>query len=216
LGKFIYCLKDENIQVIDVNNESPDFLIKVNNCVIGIEIIGVIDENNIKPITTNKLLEEAEIEFEKRYPNIKLTAIFTFENWELSFNKKNKSKLIDQLCSVVYNWHLKNYDFVYPEFITDIKIRETKSLSFDNIWVGYCGDVNRSIIDEKIKKKEKLIEKYKENSKLNEQWLLIVTNAGLPNSYDIEEDEIKEMNFTSLFQRVYLLEELYLKLTRLV
>jgi|GEM_PF-5162792 len=212
LGKFIYSLKDENIEIIEVLHERPDFILKKDNKLIGLEIIEIKDKDIVKPKTTQQLLNKAKDRFQLLYPEIKFYATFSFENEELTISKKNKDELINQICIAAYNCY--NGIHVYPKFITNISIIGTKNLEFSHLWVGYVRDLNSTIIEENIKLKEEKIEQYKVNSGIDEQWLLMVIQGGAPNSYDFE--FINELEYTSKFDRVYLLEEITIELKRLV
>lgn len=213
LGKFINSLHSEQIEIIEVNRESPDFVIKNNNELIGLEIVEAKNDN-IKPKTTEDLLEEASKVFAEKYPEIKMEVYFTFKDFELSFNKANKASYIQQICYAAYNCF--NGVQQYPGFIDDIYIlkRGGKRVFFSQVWAGYMNDLNESIVQNIIHKKEKLINTYKEKSQTNSQWLLIATTKGAPNSYDIE--YVDEMSFSSLFGRVYLLEQITSEVKRLV
>jgi len=213
LGKFVNSLHSEQIEIIEVNRESPDFLIKNNNELIGLEIVEAKNDN-IKPKTTEDLLEEASEVFAVKHPEIKMEVYFTFKDFELSFNRADKASYIKQICDAAYNCY--NGVQQYPDFIDDIYILRSggKRVFFSQVWAGYVNDLNESIIQNIILKKEKLIHTYKEKSQTNTQWLLISTTKGAPNSYDIE--FVKEMSFSSLFDRVYLLEQITSEVKRLV
>lgn len=213
LGKFINCMQSEQIEIIEFDREAPDFLIKYSNKLIGLEIIEA-KNNNIKPKTTNELLEEASKFFVKKYPEINIVVTFTFKNYELSFNKTNKASYIQQICDATYSCY--NGFQKYPEFIDAINISRIsgKGVFFSQIWVGYVNELDENIIQNLINKKEKLLNAYKENSQTNSQWLLISTIKGFPNSFDIE--YVIEMSFSSKFDRVYLFEEVTPEVKRLV
>jgi len=212
LGKFISCLKSEVIEIEDVVNESPDFKLRISDKAVGIELVEVIDSNITKPKTTQVFLDKAKLRFKEIYPEIKIFATFSFENEELTFNKKNKQAIIEQICLATYNCFIGKYE--YPDFITEISIHSNKHLEFSHLWVGYGRDLNSSILIEKIQEKEAKIETYKSNSGIEEQWLLMVIQNGAPNSYDFE--FINEFEYSSKFDRVYLLEEIGIELKRLV
>ena len=88
------------MQVLD--REAPDFLIKNNNKLIGLELVEAKNDN-VKPKTTENLLEEASKVFAAKYPEIKLEVYFTFKDFELSFNKANKASYIQQICDAAYH-----------------------------------------------------------------------------------------------------------------
>lgn len=46
LGKFINCMKAEHIEIVNTIHESPDFLIKHDNELVGVEIIEAKDSSN--------------------------------------------------------------------------------------------------------------------------------------------------------------------------
>lgn len=212
LGKFINSLHSDQIEIIEVNRESPDFVIRNNNELIGLEIVEA-KNGNVKPKTTEDLLEEASKVFAEKHPEIKMEVYFTFKNFELSFNRTNKAFYIQQICDAAYNCF--NGVQQYPDFIDDIYIMRSggKRVFFSQVWVGYMNDLNESIVQNMIQKKEKQINTYKEKSQTNTQWLLIATTKGAPNSYDIE--YVNEMSYSSLFERVYLLEQITSEVKRL-
>lgn len=212
LKKFVNSLESDQIEIIEVEREAPDFLIKNNNELIGLEIVEAKSEN-IKPKTTEDLLENASKVFVEKHPEIKMDLYFTFKNFELSFNRTNKETVIQQICDAAYNCYKGVSDF--PGFIDDVYIlrRGGKNVFFGQIWAGYVNDLNESIIKTLISKKEKLIETYKEKSQIDKQWLLIATSIGAPNSYDIE--YANGMSFSSLFDRVYLSEQITSEVKRL-
>lgn len=108
LGKFIYCLNEEHIEIVNANCESPDFIIKHDNELIGVEIIEAKDGNITRPKTTDDLLDDAAKEFQKKYPEIKVYAKFTFKNYELTITRTNRTILIEEICDAVYNTYLYN------------------------------------------------------------------------------------------------------------
>lgn len=55
LGQFIYCLNEEHIEIVDAYRERPDFIIKHDNELIGIEIIEAKDGNKIRTKTTDDI-----------------------------------------------------------------------------------------------------------------------------------------------------------------
>ena len=213
LGKFITSLSYEQIEIIEVDRESPDFCVKCNGELIGLELVEAKNDN-IKPKTTNELLEQASKLFAEKHPEIKLEVYFRFKDFELSFNRTNKAVYIQQICDAAYYCY-KGVSH-YPDFIDDVYILRSggKNVFFGQRWAGYMNDLNENIIQTLIHKKEKLINTYKENSQTDTQWLLIATSKGAPNSYDIE--FVKEMSFSSLFDRVYLLEQITSEVKRLV
>lgn len=212
LGKFISCQKDDDIEIVDVEIESPDFIIKVNTKLIGIELIEIKDKKIYKPKTTEDILNKAKLRFQELYPEIKIVVYFSFKNEELTYNRKNEKEIIEQICLVAYNCSICKYD--YPDFIKDVFILSNKHLDFSLLWVGCARDLNSEIVNCQIQKKEAKIELYKSNSGFEEQWLLMVIQHGAPNSYDFE--FINEHEYSSKFDRVYVLEEIGIELKRLV
>ncbi len=212
LGKLLYCLKSNDIEIVNVDSESPDFILKVESELVGLEIIEIKNERIVKPKTTQELLDKAKNRFKQLYPNLKLFASFSFENEEISFNKKNEANIIEQICEAVHSCFLG--EKAYPDFITKIEILSLKSLFFSHLWVGYVNELDSDTIKNRVEKKEKLIENYKQNSNTDEQWLLMVIQKGAPNSYDFE--FINEFDYESKFDRIYLLEEIESELKRLL
>lgn len=211
LGKFINCLNKEQIEIVNAIHESPDFIIKHDNELVGVEIIEAKDCKIIRPKTTDDLLAKAAIKFKDKYPEILVSVLFTFKNYELTITRTNKTILIEELCDAVYNSYLDKNDL--PSFIDDITIKKTKSVSFSHYLVGYDNNIDPNLIERLIMKKERLLEKYKINSGIEKQWLIIATSKASPNSFDVE--NVKEMSFHSKFNRVYLLEEFTSELKRL-
>lgn len=212
LGKFLYCLKSNEIEIVNVNSESPDFILKVESKLVGLEIIEIKNERIVKPKTTQELLDKAKNRFKQLYPDLKLFAMFSFDNEEISFNRKNEANIIEQICEAVHSCYLGKK--TYPDFITKIEILSFKNLCFSNLWIGYVNELDSDTIMNRVEKKEKLIENYKQNSNTNEQWLLMVIQKGAPNSYDFE--FITEIDYKSKFDRIYLLEEIEPELKRLL
>ncbi len=211
LGKFINRMKEKHIEIVNTIHESPDFLIKHDNELVGVEIIEAKDSSNTGSKTTNDLLAKAAIRFQDKYPGIIVFVEFTFKNSELKINRNNRTNLIEELCDAVYNTYLGRYDF--PSFIDGITIVISKVVSFYQLEIGYINEIDSHQIIKLIMKKECLLEKYKTNSCTEKQWLLIVTSKVAQNSFDIE--NVKEMSFRSKFNRVYLLEEFTSELKRL-
>jgi hypothetical protein len=212
LGKFLYCLKSNEIEIANVETESPDFILTVGKSLVGLEIIEIKNESIVKPKTTQELLDKAKVRFKQLYPELKLFATFSFQNEEISFNRKNEITIIEQICEAVYSCYLGINN--YPNFITDIQILSLKVLDFSHLWVGYVNELDSDTIKHRIEKKEKLINNYKLNSNTEEQWLLMVIQNGAPNSYDFE--FVKEYDYKSKFDRIYLLEEIEPELKRLL
>ena len=212
LGKLLYCLKRNDIEIVSVEGESPDFILKVDSKRVGIEIFGIINENIVKPKTTQDLLNRAAGRFKLLYPDLKLSVILSFSKEEISFNKKNETSIIDQICDAIHCCYLGEEWF--SDYITDIDICGFNQLHFSHLWVGYVNELDIEKIRISLGKKEDLIEAYKRNSCAEEQWLLMVIQKGDPRSYDFE--LIESFEYKSKFDRIYLLEEVGLTVKQLL
>lgn len=131
LGKFITASK-ENIQILSADFEVPDFLIKWNDVLFGLEHTEVIDRKKKDTFEkTEWLIKETEKDFLKRYGNISRQITFSLKFEVTLIDKKEKKKLMNQLvdeCKGLNFGEQKLMNLAYPGYLTreDIKLLSTE------------------------------------------------------------------------------------------
>jgi len=197
-------------------SESPDIIVKEDNKTIGIEITELTNtltpqgQEQVKLYSLeNKIIKLAKKRFSEKH-DIKLLINIKFKHpLKLDLNRRNK--LIDE---IVNSLEVKNHDpnkLSYNHEVTKDLPDEIDGIYFDiapfldeSIWftarTRWTEDLNQIIIENAIKKKEKLIKKYL--SKCDTVYLLLIEGATDASCFDEIIKPIPEIK--SQFEKIVL------------
>lgn len=212
LGKFILQISDE-IKILS-KRESPDFLIDNNGEVIGLELEAIYNNEFVQDVKSKeRLLENAAIEFHKRYPNINIFINFQLKD-DFLVRQMDKKDSIEKIINYIHGF-VSNNPFQRPDFVESIYSMNHTGLNFSyNQGAYFVNHINDKLIEEAIQKKEIKIDDYVANSKTTHQWLLIIIDSGAVESYMIGEDKPLKKTL-SRFERIYILEDFKSQITRI-
>lgn len=213
IGKFAYKI-DSDIRIVDKPQPpNPDFIIKLNDNLIGLEHTQILTEDAQRYFRVKTLLDYAEQIFEKKYPKINVHATISVQNDEWNYSQKDKPKLAEQIADYV-QWTRLEADFELPEKITNIKTTRHSQVSFSYKEKNWQAEyLTRERLKSEIEKKESKILGYKTSEKqLTELWLVLLIGSLSSVSYQLNESENYEMK--SEFDRVYLMADFNAKILR--
>lgn len=205
VGKFLTSL--DNDPYIVKHSDSPDFVISYNNRLIGLEHERIFIADEVEKIQSlKKLFDDAARDFEMIYPNHRLLANCWLTDNNFSFRKKEtkglRKAIVDYIYSIVSQ---KQAD--KPSFIEEVRVMKHSQVAFCyNAGAHYAKDLDTNTLKKAMLKKDPLVDSYRLNSNLEEQWLLIVTGSASKDSYEVNERLI-EKGLKSKFNRVYLLDD---------
>ena len=192
--------------------ESPDFIAKIQNKKIGIELTEVINHLEMKKVESvlNKIFRQAEIVLEtedtSKYRGV---YFFDFHHLTLELLNEKQEEIISTICRSVKN--SKPYGIVK-------KIR--KSPHRRNVFITH--DYNLNLFDELNSEKIiELIEKKNEkypfyDRSVDECWLVIVSDMNsLASQYTFIQDKENLMKINSPFHKILHLENMCGNLTQI-
>lgn len=211
-GKFLMLL-DNDTEIFKVQ-ERPDFILKNNAKLFGLEHLIIIDEQSRqREGYFYNIFELAEkiIQQDKSLPNF-LATCYLIRNAMFTINQKKE--LVDLIVTIVKHF-VKTNELVKNPIIESISIQPHSQINVGvNLGAWWQKDVTQDIIQSSINKKDKLIDKYKFSKKLIEKWLLLVVGGIGESSYRVDRLE-NNSKIESKFDRVYILEDFYMNLYRL-
>jgi len=213
IGKFAYKI-DSDIRIVDKPQPpNPDFIIELNDNLIGLEHTQILTEDAQRYFRVKTLLDYSEQIFEQKYPNINVHATISVQNDEWNYSQKDKPKLAEQIADYV-QWTRLETDFELPEKITNIKTTRHSQVSFSYKEKNWQAEyLTRERLKSEIEKKESKILGYKTSEKqLTELWLVLLIGSLSSVSYELNESENYEME--SEFDRVYLMADFDAKILR--
>ncbi len=202
VGKFLTYLEDDFR--IEKVSERPDFLIKSNNQLIGLEHHRILDQKSRERegYFENLIrLTEKQIQKDNDTPNF-LANCYIKDSAEIRLDKK--SELVSILKSVVKEYVLNNCFIENPIIESISKMPHSKINLVSNLGAWVQKTLTKDILENAIKKKEAKIEQYRENS-VKTQWLLIVIGSLKESSYELTENF--EFEYNSKFDRLFLMED---------
>lgn len=204
--------------------ESPDFIIDYNGIRIGLEHETVKNLTKVNTEGSKYNLVDNALKifnskhplykhFESKFPTCPYMLVSVDFIKEFTYKQNQKKELSEQTADYIWNMsQLITSDKL--DFIDHIHISPHIENSF-----YYRSDINQtqklnySRIIEAIEKKEKLVQKYREKSKTNIQWLLLTTGNLSADSFEIEELIVEK--FESSFDEIYLLDDFKSKLFKI-
>lgn len=207
IGKFLYLINPE-LRIEDKPQPpNPDFILKVDNKIIGLEHTRIVDpKKSQKFFSISNLFEAAAKEYKKNNPDNNICATFRLKNDTLDFGKRDKKELIKIINGFVNDAINGNYQN-QPDFIDEIVIMPNTIVSFSYLENNFRGRTLTLLdVQNAISIKETKLEKYYSQSDLiNEYWLVLM--VGSLNSASFELGENINYKTKSKFDRVYLMSD---------
>lgn len=210
LGKFMIHF-DNKIRLLKIY-EQPDFIIELANQEIGIEHEIIVNANykNREGFFEN-LFRKIEVDFQKD-PSMPNFLANCFIKNEATFNINQKSEIINTIKDCIQESLLKKnlknqfiLDFEDNPILEYIAISDHSQISLNANFGGWnINYISPEKIIGAILKKEKLINKYKQNN-IQTQWLLMVIGSTNASSYNI--NTLENLEIESSFDKIYLLED---------
>lgn len=213
IGRFVYKI-DSEIKIIDKPKPpSPDFIIKFNNKLIGLEHTRILTKDAQRYFKIKTLLRYAEQMFKQKYPNINVHATISIRNDEWDYSQKNKPILAEKIADYV-RLTMINRRFELPEKITRLKTTKSSGVSFTYKEKKWQADyLTRERLKIEIGKKETKISRYKTSKKrMDGLWLILLAGSLSSVSYQI--DEFENYRMESKFNRVYLMADFEARILR--
>ena len=200
------------VQFENLTCESPDFIAKINNKTIGIELTEVINHLEMKKIESvlNRIFRQTEIILENE-DITKFRGVYFFEFHHISLQDMNEKQdeIIQNICKSVKRG--KPYGFVK-------KVR--KSAHRRNVFITH--EYSMNLFDElQSEKIIELIEKKNEkypfyDRSVDECWLVIVSDMNsIASRYTFIQNKENLEQVESPFHKIFHLENLCGNLTRI-
>lgn len=212
-----------NFDILEIDRESPDFIIKHKNRNIGVEITGYFIDDNIGEKGGSHLkLKESEQEKVinsslNAYQTKKLPPLIVKVKFVsgLIFSKSNKEKISNTLVEALSKVDIENEEnknivdrtssndlSEYFSLVYVLKSPVDKN-SWQNINFGFVTDLSEENIRGIIKGKEVKLNRYQESVNIN--WLVIYSDRRYPSSM-IETPKRKlNYKFDTKFDKVFIL-----------
>ena len=206
IGKFVQEI-DAEIQIVDKPKPpSPDFIIRYNNQLIGLEHTQIYSADRSRYLKIQTLLRSGEEKFKLKYPDENLLASISFRNDKFDYKQKDKPKLAEKIADYIY-WTKTGTQFKLPDFLTEITTNRHNQVSFWYDETNWNSEyLTRERLKTEILKKEPKIQEYKNGAQnLSEYWLVLVIGSLSSVSYKINESE--NYRLKSDFDRVYLIAD---------
>jgi hypothetical protein len=204
LGKFIY-YSEQDIEVVECG-EQPDFIIKFQNELIGIEHTGIYDDDTVAEIKTlKKIIAKSQEKLSTEHSEI--TGLFNI----IVIPSKLKGKLplkeaevIQTICDYIIAKQ-KNTEIQKPDFVADVIRTQHPIIELTLGEEYWLAELTPEAIAKTISKKESKIDTYKSLKGLSKCWLLIVIDgASSASSFNIQLDSLP-MHLTP-FDKIYIFD----------
>jgi hypothetical protein len=204
LGKFIY-YSEQEIEIVECG-EQPDFIVKFQNELIGIEHTGIYDDDVVAEIKTlKKIIAKSQEKLSNEHSEI--TGLFNI----IVIPSKLKGQLplkeaevIKTICDYIIAKH-ENTEIKKPDFVADVIRTQHPIIELtlgEDYWLA---ELTPEAIAKTISKKENKIDTYKSLKGLSKCWLLIVIDgASSASSFNIQLDSLP-MHLTP-FDRIYIFD----------
>ncbi|MBS1648295.1 MAG: hypothetical protein JSR09_01200 [Bacteroidetes bacterium] len=206
LGKFIYYSTQENdIKIVECG-EQPDFIIKIQNELIGIEHTGIYDDDVVAEIRTmKKIIGKCQEKLINEHSEI--TGLFNIIVIPLKLKGQlplKETEVIQTICDYIIAKQ-EVTEIKKPDFIADV-IRTPHSIIELTLGEDYwLAELTPEAIAKTISKKEDKIDTYKSSKGLSKCWLLIVIDgATSASSFNIQLDSLP-MHLTP-FDKIYIFD----------
>lgn len=204
LGKFLYKMNIGNEVKIIECGEKPDFVIKYQGELIGVEHTGMYDDKVVAEIMTlKKILNKAQDQIKNDKKDI--TGLFNVIVVPSKLNERldrDQNKLTQLICSFVIDSYYKK-ETEKPDFIDDLVYTPNPGFELtlgEDYWLS---ELTTESIATVISKKEGKLNSYKLNRNLNKYWLLIVIGgASSASSFRMSLDKLPTR--LTQFDKVYI------------
>jgi hypothetical protein len=199
IGNFIHYF-DSSIIIEDALSESPDFIVKQNELNIGIELKDLIIRQNEKEKEgiLKSLFEQIKSELKNEEKS--LCGLYRIEliDENLSLKKKHKEALKKEIIALIKGQQIEQ------KYVKAIKKRSMSEISIYKGETTIVGNLERKVVEEKIKTKEDKLKSYS-NENLDEIWLLLVIGGVEKSSdYSFFHSDITEKPFESNFDKIFI------------
>ena len=210
IGNFIHYF-DSSIEIEDALGESPDFIIKQNELNIGVELKDLVIRQNEKEKEgiLNSLFEQIKSELKSEEKS--LCGLYRVEliDENLFLKKKNKEALKKEIIALIKGQQIEQ------EYVKAIKKRPMSEISLYKGETTIVGNLQRTVVEEKIKTKENKLKSYS-NENLDEIWLLLVIGGVEKSSdYSFFDSDITEKPFESNFDKIFIYDFFHRGITEL-
>jgi len=199
LGKFISCF-NKDINIINALCESPDFIISIDNKNIGIELTDLVirDKEKQKEGLLKKLFSQIENELKSELPDLK--GIYRVNLIDrITFTQNNQQEIKSEIKKIIQG------EIISGNLVTEIRKTFHNDIHIYHSEASVVGSLDRTTLEEKIKKKEEKITNYSSDN-FKEIWLLLVI-GGVQTSddYSFIESSILNSLFKTNFQKIFLM-----------
>ena len=210
IGNFIHYF-DSSLIIEDALSESPDFIIKQNELNIGVELKDLVIRQNEKEKEgiLKSLFEQIKSELKSEEKS--LCGLYRVEliNENLSLKKKNREALKKEIIALIKGQQIEQ------KYVKAIKKRPMSEISIYKGETTIVGNLERKVVEEKIKTKENKLKSYS-NENLDEIWLLLVIGGVEKSSdYSFFDSDITEKPFESNFDKIFIYDFFDRKITEL-
>ena len=214
-GRFLTILGESSI--IIKHEDSPDFIFSYQGRDIGLEHERIFRPTKSNPLKSiNKLFIDSGKHFKSKYPCINIIAACYLTSSDFIFKKSDSLKLMEEISEYIYQLVTNQPTKNKPAFIEEVHLLPHSDVHFYYNPGGYItSNIDTETLTKAIQKKQQLIGKYKTNSQLEEQWLLLVLSSSSPDSYHFSEKSI-DLKIKSPFDRVYIMEDFDAKIWQLL
>jgi|GEM_PF-3543955 len=206
LGKFIYRLGlASNIEIIECG-EQPDFIIRFQDELIGVEHTGIYDDDVVAEIKKiKKIISKCQNKLRNSRNDIKgLFNIIVVPSKLKGQLYSKESEIIQTICDFIIAEH-EHKEIEKPAFIEDVIKAQHSVLELtlgEDYWLQ---ELTIDAIAKTISKKENKIDTYKSLKNINKCWLLIVIDgASSASSFNVNLDTLP-MHLTP-FDRIYIFD----------
>jgi hypothetical protein len=212
LGKFIYYLNlkggIEREFEIEECIEKPDFIIKYQGEMIGLEITGLYDDNIVAEINALKRII-GKCQNKLKNDRSDITGLFNIIVIPSKLKGQlphKENEIIEIICNYIISTY-QNKEIDKPDFISD-SIQSPHSILELTLGEDYwLAELTPEAIANSILKKENKIDNYKSSNNLNKCWLLIVIDgASSVSSFNIKLETLP-IHLTP-FDRIYIFDKL--------
>lgn len=221
VGKFLSHL-GENVKIV-CHRDKPDFIISYEGRSSGLEHQRILKQSVSDSKAIEKLISEAADVFKSNHPEINFTAAIYWANLNFQFKKSDSERMKLEIADYVYQVYNKIgvedahssahiiespglLNIAKPEYLEKVHLTQSDALDLYYNAGGYViSNIGQQTLNEEIARKEPLVNSYKSESHLSEQWLLLVLITTSPHSFHFPADG--RFSITTSFDKVFVLED---------
>jgi len=210
IGNFIHYF-DSRIEIENALSESTDFIVKQKELNIGVELKDLVIRQNEKEKEgiLKSLFEQIKTELKSEEKS--LCGLYRIEliDENLSLKKKHKEALKKEIIALIKGQQIEQ------KYVKAIKKRPMSEISIYKGETTIIGNLERTVVEEKIKTKENKLKSYS-NENLDEIWLLLIIGGVEKSSdYSFFDSNIIEKPFKSNFDRIFIYDFFHREITEL-